>query len=149
MRPDGLRRSAWYNVLGEEYIEDAFKYAEQAFNVDHAAPGVTRPDQAGDQRLQHRPAGQGQRLHDLVALLLGHKVPVDIVGHQFHVSLSTDPRAIDDALTSFEDLPVMQDVSELDVMTGTPVDDAKLIDQGYFYRDAFRIFRATPTSCSR
>jgi endo-1,4-beta-xylanase len=46
----------------------------------------------------------------------------------------------------FEDLPVKQDVSELDVMTGTPVDDAKLIDQGYFYRDAFRIFRAHASS---
>ena len=30
----------------------------------------------------------------------------------------------------------------MDVTTGTPVDEAKLIDQGYYYRDAFRIFRA-------
>ncbi len=138
---DGLRRSAWYNVLGEEYIEDAFKYAEQAFNVDHAAPGVTRPIKLAINDYNTDQPAKARRLHDLVALLLGHKVPVDIVGHQFHVSLSTDPRAIDNALTSFEDLPVMQDVSELDVMTGTPVDDAKLIDQGYLYRDAFRIFR--------
>ena len=35
-----------------------------------------------------------------------------------------------------------QVVSEMDVTTGTPVDEAKLIDQGYYYRDAFRIFRA-------
>ena len=34
-----------------------------------------------------------------------------------------------------------QVVSEMDVTTGTPVDQAKLIDQGYYYRDAFRIFR--------
>jgi endo-1,4-beta-xylanase len=139
---DGLRRSAWYNVLGEEYIEDAFKYAEQAFNVDYAAAGVSRPIKLAINDYNTDQAAKGKRLHDLVALLLDHKVPVDIVGHQFHVSLSTDLQAIDDALTAFEDLPVMQDVSELDVMTGTPIDDAKLIDQGYFYRDAFRIFRA-------
>ena len=33
-------------------------------------------------------------------------------------------------------------MTEFDVTTGTPVTQAKLIDQGYFYRDAFRIFRA-------
>ena len=36
----------------------------------------------------------------------------------------------------------MQAVTELDVTTGTPVTQAKLIEQGYYYRDAFRIFRA-------
>ena len=35
-----------------------------------------------------------------------------------------------------------QAVTELDVTTGTPVTEAKLIEQGYYYRDAFRIFRA-------
>ena len=36
----------------------------------------------------------------------------------------------------------MQAVTELDVTTGTPVTQAKLIEQGYYYRDAFRVFRA-------
>src|SRR5512147_385100 len=31
-------------------------------------------------------------------------------------------------------------------MTGTPVDNAKLIEQGYYYRDAFRIFREHTSS---
>jgi endo-1,4-beta-xylanase len=139
---DGLRKSAWYNVLGEEYIEDAFNYAEQAFNVQYAAAGVTRPVKLAINDYNTEQPAKRQRLHDLVSLLLSRNVPVDIVGHQFHVSLSTNVQTLDDALSAFEDLPVMQDVSELDVMTGTPVDDAKLIDQGYFYRDAFRIFRA-------
>jgi endo-1,4-beta-xylanase len=143
---DGLRRSAWYDVLGEEYIEDAFNWAEQAFNVQHAASGVTRPIKLAINDYNTDQSAKRQRLHDLVARLLKNKVPVDIVGHQFHVSLSTNPQAMDDALKAFEDLPVKQDVSELDVMTGTPVDDAKLIDQGYFYRDAFRIFRAHASS---
>jgi endo-1,4-beta-xylanase len=73
-------------------------------------------------------------------------VPVDIVGHQFHVSLSTNVQTLDDALTAFEDLPIMQAVTELDVMTGSPVDDAKLIEQGYFYRDLFRVLRAHSAS---
>jgi endo-1,4-beta-xylanase len=144
--PGGLRQSPWYNVLGEEYIEDAFNYANQAFNVDYAAAGASRPVKLAINDYNTEQAAKRQRLHDLVSLLLSHGVPVDIVGHQFHSSLNTDVQSFDAALTAFEDLPVKQDVSELDVMTGTPVDDAKLIDQGYFYRDAFRIFRAHASS---
>src|SRR5690606_33222639 len=34
-----------------------------------------------------------------------------------------------------------QVVTELDVTTGTPVTQALLVEQGYYYRDAFRLFR--------
>ena len=68
-------------------------------------------------------------------------MPVDGVGHQFHVSLAMPVSALEAAITAFEDLPVVQAVTELDVTTGTPVTDGKLIEQGYYYRDAFRIFR--------
>ncbi len=139
---DGLRRSTWYNVLGDEYITDAFKWADEAFNVKYAATGVTRPVKLAINDYNTDQQAKRTRLHNLVKKLLDAKVPVDIVGHQFHVSLSTNPQALDDTLKAFEDLPVKQDVSELDVLTGTPIDNAKLIDQGYFYRDAFRIFRA-------
>src|SRR5690606_26064063 len=40
---DGLRRSAWYNILGEEFIDLAFQYADEAFKDRYAADGVTRP----------------------------------------------------------------------------------------------------------
>ena len=56
-RADGLRRSRWYDVLGESYIDLAFRYADEAFNETYAVPGPTaRP--AGRQRLQHRAGGQ-------------------------------------------------------------------------------------------
>jgi len=138
---DGLRRSAWYNVLGAEYIDDAFNYANTAFNQTYAAAGTTRPIKLAINDYNTEQSGKRQRLHDLVAGLLGRGIPVDIVGNQFHLSLATPIQSIDDALTAFEDLPVMQDVSELDIPTGTPVDQAKLIDQGYFYRDLFATFR--------
>ena len=139
---DGLRRSSWYNILGPEYIDDAFNYADLAFNHTYEAAGATRPIKLAINDYNTEQSGKHQRLHDLVAGLLSRGIPVDIVGNQFHLSLATPIQSIDAALTGFEDLPVMQDVSELDVPTGTPVDQAKLIDQGYFYRDLFRIFRA-------
>jgi endo-1,4-beta-xylanase len=139
---DGLRRSAYYNILGPSYIDDAFTWANQAFNVDHAAPGVTHPIKLVINDYNTDQASKRQRLHNLVAGLLSRNVPVDIVGHQFHVSLTTPVQGLNDAFTAFEDLSVKQAVTELDVTVGTPVSDAKLIEQGYYYRDAFRIFRA-------
>jgi endo-1,4-beta-xylanase len=68
-------------------------------------------------------------------------VPVDGVGHQFHVSLAMPVSALEQAIVAFEGLPLTQAVTELDVTTGTPVTQAKLVDQGYYYRDAFRVFR--------
>ena len=140
--PDGLRTSPYYNILGPSYIDDAFNWANQAFNVDHAAPGVTRPVALVINDYNTERSDKRARLYALVTDLLNRGIPVDIVGHQFHASLTTPVQSFDEALTAFGDLPVRQVISELDVMTGTPVDDAKLIEQGYFYRDAFRVFRA-------
>ena len=63
-------------------------------------------------------------------------------GSPVPLSLSTAVDTLDGALTAFDSLPVVQAVTEMDVTTGTPVTQANLIEQGYFYRDAFRIFRA-------
>ncbi|MEK8226578.1 endo-1,4-beta-xylanase [Oerskovia sp. M15] len=40
---DGLRRSPWFTVLGEQYIDLAFQYADEAFNTTYAEPGRTGP----------------------------------------------------------------------------------------------------------
>ena len=40
---DGLRRSEWYRILGEEYIDLAFQYADEAFNHTYAAAASNRP----------------------------------------------------------------------------------------------------------
>ena len=42
-QPSGLRQSPWFRVLGEEYIDLAFRYADEAFNHQFAAPGADRP----------------------------------------------------------------------------------------------------------
>ena len=85
---DGLRRSEWYRILGEEFIDLAFQYADEAFN-DELRRRRRRPSgHAVHQRLQHRAGRQAGALHALVERLLARGVPVDGVGHQFHVSLA-------------------------------------------------------------
>jgi len=138
---DGLRRSEWYRILGEEFIDLSFAYADEAFNEVHAAAGAERPVTLFINDYNTEQGGKQERYRALVERLLARGVPVDGVGHQFHVSLAMPVSALEQAIVAFEDLPVTQAVTELDVTTGTPVTQAKLVDQGYYYRDAFRIFR--------
>ncbi|MFY1668985.1 endo-1,4-beta-xylanase [Plantactinospora sp. WMMB334] len=137
---DGLRRSEWYRILGEEYIDLAFQYADEAFNDVHAVAGAD-PVTLFINDYNTEQLGKQGRYKALVQRLLARGVPVDGVGHQFHVSLATPTANLGAALAAFEELPVIQAVTELDVTTGTPVTRANLIEQGYYFRDAFRIFR--------
>ncbi|WP_221653555.1 endo-1,4-beta-xylanase [Actinotalea ferrariae] len=138
---DGLRRSEWYRILGEEFIDLAFQYADEAFNEEYAAPGTDRPVTLFINDYNTEQDGKQQRYHALVERLLARDVPIDGVGHQFHTSLSTPVTALDAALDAFEGLGLQQVVTELDVTVGTPVTEANLIEQGYYYRDAFDVFR--------
>lgn len=140
---DGLRRSDWYAVFGEDYIPLAFELAETAFNQTYAVPDseTARPVKLFINDYNTEQGGKQDRYFALVQRLLAADVPVDGVGHQFHVSLTTPISALQGALTRFAPLDVVQAVTELDVTVGTPVTAANLVRQGHYYRDAFRVFR--------
>ena len=138
---DGLRRSEWYRILGEQYIDLAFQYANDAFNDVYADADADHPVTLFINDYNSEQGGKQQRYHALVERLLARDVPVDGVGHQFHVSLSMPVTALDAALDAFEDTGLKQAVTEFDVTIGTPVTQANLVEQGYYFRDAFRSFR--------
>jgi endo-1,4-beta-xylanase len=146
--PEGLRQSHWYQILGESYIEDAFTYANEAFNDTYAADGVDHPVALFINDYNTEQAGKRGRLLDLVNRLIADGVPVDGVGHQFHVTMSTPLSSLKDAIDAFNGIEtadghgLYQAVTELDVPTGTPVTEANLIDQGYYYRGIFDMLRA-------
>ncbi|MBO0901337.1 endo-1,4-beta-xylanase [Cellulomonas sp. zg-ZUI22] len=137
----GLRTSSWYTYLGEGFLDDAFRFADEAFNGTYAAPGTSRPVTLFINDYNSELPGKQDRYHDLVERLVDRGVPIDGVGHQFHVSLSLPVTALGDTLERFSDLGLQQAVTELDVTTGTPLTEALLVEQGYYYRDAFRAFR--------
>lgn len=139
---DGMRRSEWYRILGEEFVDDAFAYANEAFNDTYAAAGVDHPVQLFINDYNTEQTGKRARYLDLIERLLDRGVPVDGIGNQFHVSLSVPVSSMEDALSDEEALGLKLAVTEFDVTTGTPESTAKFIDQGYYYRDAFNVFRA-------
>ena len=142
--PDGLRTSHWYQIMGKDFISLAFQYADEAFNTTYAVDDsvAARPITLMINDYNTEQDGKGARLHSLVSDLLDAGVPVDGVGHQMHVALSTAVSALEASLDRFSDLPIKQSVTELDVTVGTPVTTPSLIEQGYYYRDLFNVLRA-------
>ncbi len=139
---DGLRRSEWYRILGESFIDLAFQYADEAFNDDYAAAGAIRPVSLFINDYSTEYAGKRARYHALVERLLERHVPIDGVGHQFHVSMSLPVTALEAALVDFASLPVTQAVTEFDLPAGSRPDAAALAAQEDYYRSAFEVFYA-------
>ena len=141
---NGLRTSQWYNILGEEFIDLSFQYADEAFNDLYAAEDADRPvklfineygTEGGD--------GAGtklQRYYDLVERLLERDVPVDGIGNQFHVQLTRDVENLRIAMDKQADFGLLSAVTEFDVTTGYPASERLLIQQGHYYQQAFDIF---------
>ena len=87
-------------------------------------PGATRPVVLAINDYNTEQAGKRQRLHDLVDAAARQRR----AGRRRRPSVPPQPvdtgRSLEDAIVAFEDLPVTQVVSELDVTTGTPVTEA-------------------------
>lgn len=105
-QPNCLRKDKWYAATGEEYIEQAFRYA-------HAADPKARL-YINDYSTEE-PAKR-QCLERVVKGLLARGVPVHGVGHQMHVSVfGPSVASIDESLTTFARLGLENQVTELDV----------------------------------
>ncbi len=80
-RPDGLRNSPWLRLVGEEYIELAFKTARDA---DPQAL-LTYNDYGTEQETR---AGEQKRAAaiELLRRMVARRVPVDAVGVQSHIA---------------------------------------------------------------
>ncbi len=154
--------SPWYIAYsvggsGEDYIEDAFRAARAAnpnvklFINDYSTESDSKR----------------ANVLAIVQDLIDKGVPIDGVGHQFHIGINTNPDSIDEALTDVENLSstLLNHVTELDASIyndpgscfGTPATGCAtdyganppsnvLSMQAQLYRDLFEVFRAHDTT---
>lgn len=138
-QPDGYRRTPWFNVIGPEFIEHAFRVAREELPNAKLVINDYQTEQ---------PAKR-EALYRLVAQLKAQGVPVDGVGHQMHNSLTRPTLAqIEATIQRFIPLGVDQEITELDITlyddlntfwTEPPAD--RLVRQGELYRDVFNLLR--------
>lgn len=146
--PHDMRDSRWFQVLGEGFVDDAFRLARRYF-----------PDTKlfiNDYNTE-MPEKRADYL-ELIKALKKRKVPIDGVGHQAHVDVARPVQWLEDSITAVRrlDRHLLQAVTELDVNlskqnTGADVssgevpeyerafadDDDAVIEAGYYYRDLF------------
>ncbi|WP_432498039.1 endo-1,4-beta-xylanase [Kineococcus auxinigenes] len=150
--PHDMRDSRWFQVLGEQFVDEAFRTADRYFpeaklfiNDYNSEMPEKRADYV-----------------ELVGSLIDRGVPIDGVGHQVHVDFGRPVQWLDDSLAAFERLGaekgkrLLQVITELDVSTsqqvvsadvgggGTPAratedDAAAAAENGYYYRDLFDV----------
>jgi endo-1,4-beta-xylanase len=143
---DCLEHGPFYNVLGESYIDIAFKAARQY------APTGTKLF------LNDYSTADPAKLACLVKVVQGMRargVPIDAIGHENHNNINYPPvAAIKTAIdTVAAELPgIEQQVTELDESVynagdsvsnyGSNIPPAVLDEQGWLYNQYFNLFRA-------
>jgi GH35 family endo-1,4-beta-xylanase len=150
--PHDMRNSRWFQVLGETFVDDAFRIADRYF------PG---------QKLfindynTEMPTKRADYL-ELIAALKQRGVPIDGVGHQAHVDFSRPVEWLDASLDAVEalDPTLLQAITELDVSTSAENNGADVsagtapqhrpgmadqaeaeTENGYYYRDLLAMLR--------
>lgn len=109
--PHDMRDSRWYQVLGEGFVDEAFRLADRYF-----------PDTAlfiNDYNTE-MPEKRADYL-SLIAALKARGVPIDGVGHQAHVDVARPVQWLEDSIEAVEalDPSLLQAITELDVNAST------------------------------
>ncbi|TFC56884.1 HYR domain-containing protein [Cryobacterium sp. TMT2-15-1] len=155
--PHDMRDSRWFQVLGEGFVDEAFRLADEYF-----------PDAAlfiNDYNTE-MPEKRADYV-SLIGALIARGVPIDGVGHQAHVDIARPVQWLEDSITAVEGLDpdLLQAITELDVnastenqgadVSGAPVDpyspafendEDAAAEVGYYYRDLFAMLRKHDSS---
>lgn len=100
-----LRGSLWSEIIGPDYVAQAFRYAHEA-----DPDAVLRYNDYGLENPAKR-----RRLVTLIRSLRAEGVPVHAIGSQAHLNVGTTFEAMDQALTEMATLGLPIHVTELDI----------------------------------
>ncbi len=128
-----LRESIWQLIIGEEYIEYAFKCAHESdpaaklyindYNIEDINP-------------------KSNKLYEVVKNLVAKKVPIHGVGFQFHLDGRWEPdyTSIRANFERFKKLGLDIQITELDIRLPKNYSDADLQRQAKIYGELMKIF---------
>lgn len=135
----GAEGSQWYDILGPEFIDNAFRWARQADPDVQLV--INDYNLASSQRKR-------QEMYKLVKGMKERGVPVDAVGMQMHISVGhPSVKDVEDTIALFASLGVKVVITELDMSIYASdgekqkvASDAILLAQARKYRDLFTVF---------
>ncbi|GHV68227.1 hypothetical protein AGMMS49928_07190 [Spirochaetia bacterium] len=136
----GSEGNKWLDILGPEYIDNAFRWAREA--DPKAQLVINEYGLEGDARKR-------QEMYNLVKGLKDRKVPVDAVGLQMHIDIKTPTvQQIRETIELFAGLGVKVIITEMDMSIYTSPSEAKkeataaiLLEQAQRYKDIFALLQ--------
>lgn len=138
-RPDGFRRSKWYEIIGPEYIEYAFKFAHEA---DPDAKLFYNDYNTFEPKKM-------KFIYDMVYGLKEKGIPIDGIGMQLHIGIGTNLKQVEEAINLFSSIPGIEiHATEIDMSIYTdqfsnfdsPPYEA-LVAQGKKFEELFEILK--------
>lgn len=142
-RPDGLRKSPWFELIGPDYIDIAFRTAREAdskalLTYNDYGIETNTPEQVKKRAL----------VLELIRGMKKRHVPIDAVGVQSHLG-ATDPvpgNGLRDFVRELHQMGLVVFITELDVnekkLEGTEADQDAAI--GRIYKDYVTMMVAEP-----
>ncbi|WP_226012224.1 endo-1,4-beta-xylanase [Halomicrobium salinisoli] len=128
-----MRDTVWYDALGEDYLADAFRWADEVSDADlyyndYGADAINEKSDA---------------IYDLLERLLDRGAPVDGVGLQMHaLGDHPDPDSVAENIRRFQDLGLDVQITEMDVAFHADDPPANPDEvQAEFYRDVIAACR--------
>lgn len=121
-----MRKSVWYNVIGEDFLDSAFVYAHRAdpdallYINDYGA------DFKGD--------AKSEAYHNLVKRLVNSKIPIHGVGFQCHLGIGLDASRFENNIKRYADIGMICSVTELDIAVNNKNNMNDFIQQGEDYK---------------
>jgi endo-1,4-beta-xylanase len=136
----GAEGSLWHEILGPDYIDNAFRWAREA--DPNAQLVINDYNLESDTRKR-------QDMFNLVQGMLRRGVPVDAVGLQMHICINQPPvQQIRETIEMFASLGVQVIITEMDISIYSSPDEPRravtndiLLRQAQRYRDIFTMFR--------
>jgi endo-1,4-beta-xylanase len=135
--PGGLRKTVWYNAIGPEYIDLAYRTAREA------DPHVKLC--YNDYGVEYNNEQQAEKRRDILALvrhMKDNKVPIDAVGIQSHiraVSTSTIGKGLTDYMDAIRGMGLEIYLTELDV-NDDDVESDDIAERDKAVEDTYRHF---------
>ncbi|MGQ9856552.1 MAG: endo-1,4-beta-xylanase [Fervidobacterium sp.] len=138
-QPDGYSKSLWYQIIGPEYIELAFKFAHEAdpnaklFYNDYNEYEPRKRD----------------FIYKLVKELKEKNVPIHGIGMQQHIGVTTSIEQIEQAIALFSTIPGIEiHMTEIDLSVYKDqtsnyqtVPYSSLLEQADVYRKLFDVYK--------
>lgn len=144
----GLRKdSIWYQVIGDDYIDKAFIYANQADLIDGKKDfKLFYNDYGGEWQSEKADA-----IYALVKDMKERNIPIDGVGFQMHIyDISKIPLPLDkdkrfsDNIKRFTDLGLEVHITEMDVFLEEPLTVDDLKTQCEIYNECMEVCLQNP-----